>query len=300
MPVLHGSKPVSARQILIGLIGADIQMSKSPALHEREGAEYRLAVRYELIDIAERELPPEALPDLLGETEARGFAGVNITHPFKQRVLRHLHQLSDDATMLGAVNTVVFGEGRRVGHNTDWYGFYENFRRGLPDVPRHRVILLGAGGAGVAVAHAAMKLGIKHLAIFDRDMARAEALAHALNSRFKAERAVVTQDVGKSLAEADGLIHATPTGMRSHPGLPIDESWLDARHWVAEIVYMPLETKLLALARHRGCRTLPGDGMTVFQAAEAFQLFTGIQPDKSRMTAHFAELCRAGEAGMSN
>jgi shikimate dehydrogenase len=300
MPVLHGSKPVSTQQIRIGLIGADIQMSKSPALHEREGAEHRLAIRYELIDIAERDLPAQALPDLLAEAEARGFAGVNITHPFKQSVLRHLHQFSDDATMLGAVNTVVFRERQRVGHNTDWYGFYENFRHGLPDVPRHRVILLGAGGAGVAVAHAAIKLGIERLDILDRDTARADALAHSLNSRFKAERAAVTRDVRKSLAEADGLIHATPTGMRSHPGLPIDESWLDARHWVAEIVYMPLETDLLALARRRGCRTLPGGGMTVFQAAEAFRLFTGIQPDESRMMAHFAELCRAGEADTSN
>jgi shikimate dehydrogenase len=300
MPARHGGKPVSTRQIRIGLIGADIQMSKSPALHEREGAEQRLAVRYELIDIAARELPAEALPDLLAETEARGFAGVNITHPFKQSVLRHLHQFSDDAAMLGAVNTVVFAEGLRVGHNTDWYGFYENFRRGLPDVPRHRAILLGAGGAGVAVAHAAIKLGIERLDIFDRDTARADALAHALNSRFKAERAVAIRDVRKSLGEADGLIHATPTGMRSHPGLPIDESWLDGRHWVAEIVYMPLETELLALARQRGCRTLSGGGMTVFQAVEAFRLFTGIQPDERRMMAHFAELCRADEADTSS
>lgn len=193
--------------------------------------------------------------------------------------------------MLGAVNTVVLKDGRRTGHNTDWYGFYENFRRGLPDVPRHRAVLLGAGGAGVAVAHAAMKLGIERLAIFDRDVARASKLAEDLNSRFFAERAFAITDVGEAMRTADGLIHATPTGMKNHPGLPIEESWLEPRHWIADIVYMPLVTELLALATRLGCRTLPGGGMTVFQAAAAFKLFSGIEPDADRMSTHFTELC---------
>lgn len=287
------SNETMKRAVLVGLIGADIQMSKSPALHEREGALQGLDYRYELLDLAERGLPPTALPDLLSEEEARGFAGSNITHPCKQTVIEYLSDLSDDARMLGAVNTVVFKDGKRTGHNTDWYGFYENFRRGLPDVPRHRAVLLGAGGAGVAVAHAAMKLGIEHLAIFDQDVSRAGRLAEDLNSRSSAERAFAITDVGEAMWSADGLIHATPTGMKNHPGLPIEESWLEPRHWVADIVYMPLVTELLALATHLGCRTLPGGGMTVFQAAAAFKLFSGIEPDAERMSSHFTDLCRA-------
>ncbi|RUT84915.1 shikimate dehydrogenase, partial [Mesorhizobium sp. USDA-HM6] len=169
--------------------------------------------------------------------------------------------------------------GERIGHNTDWYGFYENFQRGLPDVAKSHAVLLGAGGAGVAVAHAAIKLGIERLSIFDQDSKRAETLAPQLNDRFSRDCARATTDVGSALRSADGLIHATPTGMKSHPGLPIDAEWLLPRHWVADIVYMPLVTELLALAEGKGCRTLRGGGMTVYQAAAAFELFTGIAPD---------------------
>jgi len=279
-------------KFLVGLIGADIQMSKSPALHETEGRHLGLDYEYELVDLIVRGLPPSALPDLLNELESRGFAGTNITHPCKQTVLAHLTRLSEDAEMLGAVNTVVLQNGERIGHNTDWYGFYKNFECGLPNVAKAHAVLLGAGGAGVAVAHAAVKVGIEKLSIFDQDGRRASALADQLNERFSGEVARPVRDVGAALAAADGLIHATPTGMRSHPGLPIDPDWIQHRHWVADIVYMPLVTELLALAKQKGCRTLPGGGMTVFQAAAAFELFTGLSPDTERMSRHFDELCR--------
>ncbi|MCJ8150874.1 MULTISPECIES: shikimate dehydrogenase [Shinella] len=281
---------MSDRRYLVGLIGADIQMSKSPALHEAEGRHQGLDYHYELLDLTERGLPISALPALLDEEEQRGFAGTNITHPCKQTVIPHLTRLSEDAEMLGAVNTVVFRNGERVGHNTDWYGFYKNFERGLPDVAKSHAVLLGAGGAGVAVAHAAIKIGIERLSIFDQDSDRAARLASQLNERFGRACAEAATDVGAALRAADGLIHATPTGMKSHPGLPIEPQWLEQRHWVADIVYMPLETELLALAKRKGCRTLPGSGMTVFQAAAAFQLFTGITPDTEHMSRHFDDL----------
>ncbi|WP_144576433.1 shikimate dehydrogenase [Agrobacterium sp. DE0009] len=277
----------------VGLIGADIQLSKSPALHMREGTAHGLDYSYELVDVAARKLPETALPELLSELEARGFAGTNITHPFKQAVIAHLHELSDDARMLGAVNTVVFRDGRRIGHNTDWYGFHESFVRGLPDAKRDRALLVGAGGAGVAVAHAALKLDIARVDIFDRDMARAERLAQDLNGRFGEGRAFAVKDPEVSLPYADGLIHATPMGMPAHPGMPVDADLIEQRHWVADIVYMPLVTALLATAAQKGCRTLPGGGMTVFQAVGAFRLFCGREPDAERMTAHFTELCMA-------
>ncbi|AJC79158.1 shikimate 5-dehydrogenase 2 [Rhizobium etli bv. phaseoli str. IE4803] len=279
------------RKFHVGLIGADIQMSKSPALHETEACQLGLEYRYELLDLAERGLPASALPDLLDEIERRGFAGSNITHPCKQTVIAHLTDLSEDARMLGAVNTVVLRNGKRIGHNTDWYGFYKNFELGLPDVAKMHAVLLGAGGAGVAVAHAAIKLGIELLSIFDQDANRAAMLADQLNQRFSKRCAQAIRDVRATLASADGLIHATPTGMRSHPGIPIDPEALQSRHWVADIVYMPVVTELLALAEKKGCRTLPGGGMTVFQAAAAFELFTSVQPDAERMSRHFEELC---------
>jgi len=277
----------------VGLIGADIQLSKSPALHMREGRAHGLDYVYELVDVKARRVALNALPDLLEELEARGFAGTNITHPFKQRVIEHVDDLSDDARMLGAVNTVVFQAGRRIGHNTDWYGFYESFRRGLPDAKRDRALLIGAGGAGVAVAHAALKLGVGRLDVFDQDAERAARLADDLNGRFGAGRAAPAESPAASLAEADGLIHATPVGMPAHPGIPVTPDLIAPRHWVADIVYMPLVTKLLETAAAKGCRTLPGGGMAVFQAVGAFRLFCGREPDPARMTAHFTEMCVA-------
>jgi len=277
----------------VGLIGADIQLSKSPALHMREGRAHGLDYVYELVDINVRNVPETALPELLTELEARGFAGTNITHPFKQAVIAHLDELSEDARTLGAVNTVVFKDGKRIGHNTDWYGFYESFLRGLPDARRERALLIGAGGAGVAVAHAALKLGIGRLDIFDQDDVRAERLAQQLNTRFGEGRAAPAKTPAAVLRDADGLIHATPVGMPAHPGIPVDPDLIAPHHWVADIVYMPLITTLIETAAAKGCRTLPGGGMAIFQAVGAFRLFCGREPDAERMSAHFAEMFQA-------
>lgn len=275
-----------AAAIRVGLIGAGIQRSRSPMLHMQEARAQGFALRYDLIDLTERGLGPEALPDLLAEAEAAGFAGVNITHPCKQAVLPLLHELSEDAAALGAVNTVVFRGGRRIGHNTDWSGFLESFRRGLPDAPLDRVVQLGCGGAGAAVAHACLKLGVGRLWLSDLDQTRARALADALNARAGRDFAAIA-DPADVMGAAQGLINTTPMGMADHPGLPLDAALIQPRHWVAEIVYFPLETALLATARAKGCRTVDGGGMAVFQAVGAFRLFTGREPDAERMLASF-------------
>ena len=281
---------------LAGLIGAGIQGSRTPALHEREGAEQGLRYIYQLIDLQTLKSGVEALPDLLLAAERMGFAGLNITHPCKQAVIPLLHELSEDARALNAVNTVVLREGRRIGHNTDWWGFAESFRRNLPDAKRDRVVQLGAGGAGAAVAHAALTLGVGRLTIVDTEPARAEQVASRLSQRFGAGRAVAGADLAAAMAEADGLINATPVGMAKYPGLPLPAGLLRPELWVAEIVYFPLETELLRRARTLGCRTLDGGGMAVFQAVEAFRLITGITPDAARMLRHFASMGGAERA----
>jgi shikimate dehydrogenase len=266
----------------VGLIGAGIGTSLSPALHEREAAALELDYAYRLIEIGRRDLG-----ELLRRARDAGYRGVNITHPCKQAVVQHLDSLSANSAALQAVNTVVFEDGRMAGHNTDTTGFAEHFALHLPGAELRHVVLLGAGGAGAAVAHAALRLGAERLTIVDVDRGRAEACARRLSS----DRVEVgTLD---SLAGADGLIHATPSGMKDHPGMPLDEELLRPELWVAEVVYRPLETELLRRARELGCRTLDGGGMAVFQAADSFELFTGVEPDRDRMLRHFAEL--AGE-----
>jgi shikimate dehydrogenase len=160
-------------------------------------------------------------------------------------------------------------------------------------VTTDRVVLLGAGGAGGAVGHAALSLGTERLWVIDARHEQAERLAHVLSRRHGRGRAVATNRLADQLTRADGLIHATPTGMPARPGTPFPPSLLNERLWVAEVVYRPLETELLRHARARGCRTLDGGGMAVNQAALSFALFTGAQPDRERMLRHFRAL--AGE-----
>ena len=287
--------PLPERGILVGLVGTGIGPSLTPPLHEQEADELGVRYLYRRLDLDELRRPASAIGEVLAAARLAGYDGLNITHPCKQMVIPHLDELSDDAAALGAVNTVVLRDGRAVGHNTDWSGFARAFDRGLPDAALDRVVLLGAGGAGAAVAHALLRLGTARLTVLDVDPARARALAGSLDERFGAGRAVGGDvvDVARELAAADGLVHATPTGMAAHPGLPIPAELLRPGLWVADIVYRPLETALVRTARAAGCRVLDGGGMAVFQAVDAFRLFTGIEPDPARMLAHFASLVDA-------
>ena len=276
--------------ILAGLIGAGIQASRTPALHEHEGDAQGLRYLYQLIDLDQLRLDSTALPDLLQAAERMNYTGLNITFPCKQAVIPLLDELSPEALGIGAVNTVVLKDGKRVGHNTDCLGFAEGFRRGLTDAARERVVQMGAGGAGAAVAHALLSEGVRQLTIFDVDRERAESLANNLNQHFGASRAQAGADLPKALAQADGLVNTTPMGMAKLPGSPVPAGLLRREIWVAEIVYFPLETELLRDARALGCRTLDGGNMAVFQAVKAFELFSGVVPDAQRMLEHFQSM----------
>ncbi|UCD69610.1 MAG: shikimate dehydrogenase [Betaproteobacteria bacterium] len=277
----------SGRQMIVGLIGAGIQASRTPAMHEVEGRAHGLDYRYRLFDLEVLGVGDEALPELISQAERDGFTGLNITHPCKQAVIEYLTDLSDHARAIGAVNTILLRDGRRTGHNTDWSAFAESFRRGLPDAPVQNVVQLGAGGAGAATAYAALKLGVEQLFMFDIEYERAQQLADRLNMRSEHKRIAAVSDLDSVMTSVEGLIHATPTGMASHPGLPLPAQLLRSEMWVAEIVYFPLETELLGVAKAIGCRTLDGSAMAVCQAAEAFRWFTGIVPDAGRMRRCF-------------
>ncbi|WP_129774777.1 shikimate dehydrogenase [Peristeroidobacter soli] len=282
----------TSRRVLAGLIGSAIQQSLTPALHMEEGAAQGLDYRYELLDLDRINGGVAALPSLLASAQERGLAGLNITHPCKQIILPMLDSLSDDARALGAVNTVVFSEGRRIGHNTDWWGFAESFKLGLQGAALERVVQLGAGGAGAAVAYAMLKLGAQRLDIYDIDTAKMRALVASLSELFPARQIAAVTDLRVAMAAADGLVHATTTGMAKNPGLPLPAELLRASQWVVEIIYFPLQTQLLKTARSSGCRTLDGGGMAIYQAVGAFRLFTGIAPDAQRMAQHFDSLAR--------
>ena len=298
VPALHASEfAPRLKPLLLGLIGAGIQQSLTPALHQEEALHHGLRLHYQLIDLDRTGASPADLPMLLQAARTMGFAGLNITYPCKQAVIPLLDELSDEAREMGAVNTVVIRDGRLIGHNTDGSGWARGFSRALPEARLGAVVLLGAGGAGAAIAHAALRLGVQELRLVDADPARAQALADELNARDPARRVRALDRAALALPGADGLIHATPTGMAKMPGLPLEAALLRPDLWVSEVVYFPLETALLQAARALGCAISDGGGMAVGQAVGAFERFTGLAPDATRMQRHFHHLLALREAG---
>lgn len=275
-------------RVLVGLIGKGIQASRSPWMHECEGRRRGLNYHYTLIDTERMGESPPPLAELVRYAELFGFRGLNVTYPYKQEVLAHLDALSESAEAIGSVNTVVLQQGRRIGHNTDMWGFAESFRLHMDGAPRGTVLLLGAGGAGVAVAQALLASGVARLLIRDTDNARAKALAERLAARNETGRVAVSRDLDADAASADGIVNATPVGMKALPGTPVPVALLRPEMWVADIIYFPLETVFLKGAKEKGCRTMNGADMAVFQAARAFELFTGIAADVEKMREDFA------------
>ena len=276
--------------LLLGLVGAGISGSLSKPLHEREGRACGVPLTYRLVDAERLGFGVDDLAELLRWATRLGFDGLNVTHPFKQAVVPLLDEWSDAVDALGAANTVVIRDGRTAGYNTDWSGFAQSLRQSLGDRSGDRVVLVGAGGAGVAVGYALLHLGVGHVTVNDVDAARAAGCVARLSRAFDSSRVSASDDLASAVAGADGLVHATPTGMQGHPGLPVPAELVRPDLWVADVVYFPLDTELVRLAAARGCRVVPGGGMAVYQAASAFELFTGSAPSTDRMLAHFSEI----------
>ncbi|MCA8864350.1 MULTISPECIES: shikimate dehydrogenase [unclassified Halomonas] len=281
---------INGRSILVGLIGAGIQQSKTPDLHMEEGRRQGLAYVYKLIDLDSLRLKAEALPEILHAVRLSAFDGLNITFPCKQTILPYLDELSNEASAIGAVNTVVIRGEKLIGHNTDCTGFGEAFQRNLGQQPRRRVVQTGAGGAGAAVANALLEQGVETLVIFDTDARKASELIVSLERRFGVGRARLGEDLTTEMHTADGLVNATPVGMAKLPGMPVPEALLRADLWVADIIYFPMQTELLRKASALGCTTMDGTNMALFQAVKAFELISGRTADVARMAAHFQQL----------
>ncbi|MGX1495781.1 shikimate dehydrogenase [Roseibium aggregatum] len=274
--------------VLAGLIGRGIARSRTPEMHMAEAAAQSLRGVYRIIDVDTLPEGEQNLKAIVHAAEVTGFNGLNVTYPFKMEVIPLLDQLSPNAAAVGSVNTIVFRDGKRIGHNTDLWGFAESFRQNMIGSSLETVLLIGAGGAGVAVAHALADCGVQHLKIFDVDTARVEQLARlVLSNRQGLTVEPVAELDAATCTGLSGVVNASPVGMAKTPGTPFPLALLKPDMWVADIVYFPLETELLAGARKLGCRVLPGSGMAVFQAVRAFELFTGRRADPVRMKAAF-------------
>src|SRR5882724_735611 len=266
--------PSQERQrFLTGLIGAPIAQSASPAMHERAADALGVRCHYQLIEVAGADAA--GLRALLDGVRRLGFAGVNVTFPYKEAVIPLLDDLSPAAREIGAVNTVVVRDNRLVGYNTDATGV-ERAVSGLVKTSNHgAVALIGAGGVGKAIAHALAVLGVAELAVFDSDRAKAEQIATQLRGR---QQIRIAESIEDAVQRATGLVNGTPIGMLPDRGTPVPEALLHQGLWVADAVYSPLWTPLLTAAKARGAKIMTGRDLAVHQGADAFQLFTGFTP----------------------
>ena len=286
-------------RVLIGLIGANIMGSLSPALFADAFAAAGIDGFYHLMDVDR--LPGRRLAQMLDALKVAGFAGTNITYPFKQDIIPLLDAVDPEAAQTGAVNTVAIApDGRTTGYNFDRRGwrrsFEETFGRGRAEGAT--VVLVGAGGAGRAVAFALMDLGVAVLILHDQDAARAKALMADIAKHYGASRCRITSDLEHDIGAAAGVVNATQVGMRGFPGNPVPVAELTAAHWAADVIYTPIQTAFLQAAAAKGARTLNGGGMCVHQAVEAFRLFTGVEPDLARLHRTFASALAVRDAAL--
>ena len=273
--------------ISVGLIGKNILASKSPLLHQSEAKAQGIKLNYTLHDFSILNKTADDLNSFLQSAKSQHSSGFNITHPYKQSIIPFLDELSTDAKLVGAVNTVVITDAKIIGHNTDFTGFQQAFNEELANTTINKVLLLGAGGAGSAIATAMLKMGVENLIIFDTDLKRAQSLVEKVNKLTSSNKARAMTKIDNEINSVDGIINTTPVGMSNHPGMPISTKLLRQDLWIADIIYFPIETEFLAEAKKLGCKTMNGGKMAVYQAANSFEIFTGLQANKERMLKFF-------------
>lgn len=256
-------------------------------MHERAAEALGWRGHYQLIEIAGADAAQ--LSTLLEGVRRLGFAGINVTYPYKEAVVPLLDELAPGAAAMGAVNTVVVRDGRLIGHNTDTTGFARAVAPLLAP-SGNAVAVIGAGGVGKAIAFALASLEVADIRIFDSEPARAETLASLLAPRAGARVAGSVED---ALDGATGLVNGTPVGMLPNRGIPVPATLLHEKLWVADAVYSPLITPLLAAAQAKGARIMTGRELAIYQAADAFELFTGLAPSTEVMGQAFDEVMAA-------
>jgi shikimate dehydrogenase len=258
---------------IVGVIGFPIGHTISPAIHNAAFAALGLDCIY--LPFAVR---PENLARAIAGLIPLGIIGINVTIPHKETVIQHLDKVSLEARRIGAVNTVVIKSEKLIGYNTDGKGFVRALKEeGGIDIRGKKIVILGAGGAGRAVAVQSALEKAEELIIFDKEGERAKRLAADIKKNISALCVgTVSQDeIKPNLKEADILINATPIGMNAGDELIINPQWLLPRTLIFDLVYNPQDTRLMQAARERGCSVVGGLGMLIHQGALSFELWTG-------------------------
>ncbi|MHB8841599.1 MAG: shikimate dehydrogenase [Candidatus Aquicultor sp.] len=257
-----------------GIIGYPLTYTFSPLMHNKAFEALNLNYRY-LPFVVE----PKALENAIDGIRSLNIQGINVTMPHKEAVINFLDELSAEAKTIGAVNTIKNDNGRLIGYNTDAQGFIKSLEEESFNPAGKTAIILGTGGAAKAAAVALARAGIKSIVILGRSQNRAGAIASNLISNFQ-EISVKTLTFEDNLADifqiGELIVNATPVGMKeSGDLLPVPLELINASHFVYDLIYTPLETALINGARHKGARAANGLGMLLYQAASAFEIWTG-------------------------
>jgi len=292
-PTVRTASRSDTRHVRLGLIGGNIALSKAPLLHRLAGELCGLDVTYDLLIPRER---GQSFDETFEYCRASGFRGINVTYPYKEVATAKV--TIDDPLVrgIGAVNTVIFDAGGPKGFNTDYSGFIAGFRKVLPHEPAGRVLMIGAGGVGKAIAFALLKLGLERLTIFDLDTAKAEALSDALRRAAPGIEIAVARDAASAAGSVDGLINCTPVGMNGYEGTPLERSHMGGAKWAFDAVYTPMDTEFLTDAGAEGITVISGYELFFHQGVDAWHFFAGVDVDNDALLRRLTE-AGTGPAG---
>ncbi|WP_102784554.1 shikimate dehydrogenase [Thalassospira sp. GB04J01] len=261
----------------LGLIGKGISRSQSARLHVLLGRMCGMDVSYDYLD--SDQIEDFDLIKQLTTCAETGYAGVNVTHPYKTSARKLVTPRKRLPAALGAVNTVVFREDGWRGDNTDFVGFMRGYKKQFGDAKPGTVLQLGAGGVGLATAFGLRGLGADKILVHDKDIARGEELVATLTAADVQAEFVGAENLSDAVRSADGLINCTPIGMNQYPGCPFDVDLLGGQKWAFDAVYTPVETAFLRTATKSGIEVMTGFELFFFQGIEAFEVFSGAEID---------------------
>lgn len=273
-------------QVKLGLIGDNIARSRSPHLHQTAGRLTGLNVTYDRLIPKDMGL---SFDEVFEQARSSGYRGINVTYPYKELVTAKVEVADPLVRAIGAVNTVVFGQGRPQGFNTDYSGFISAYRRIRGEVAPGIVCLIGTGGVGKAVAFGLLGLKAATIRLVDLNPAKTEALRDALLATGSGTRIEIHTDAVEAAAAADGLINCTPLGMVGLEGTPLARAAMEGASWAFDAVYTPVETQFLMDAEASGLAIISGYELFFGQGLDAWQIFTGVPIDAVQLRAAISQ-----------
>lgn len=272
--------------IKLGLIGQSISQSRAPSLHVLLGEIYNRPLTYALHE--PRDASPEAFVETLNTLRADGYRGCNVTYPYKQIALASADRVNDAVRRVGSTNTLSLTEEVSAA-NTDYTGFIRGYRGRLGEQPAGKVLLIGAGGVGRAVAFGLFEVGASELLIFDLNTAGAQSLADAVNAAGYKATVVTPEALADAARMADGLVNCTPVGHYKTPGNPLSQELFGGQQWAFDAVYTPLDTAFLVQAHRHGLALVTGFDLFFFQGIDAFEIFVDMKVDPTKALESFKQ-----------